>query len=202
MSSGYIEFEELMPIVVQYLFNEGVQEETFNKNRAIYFIRHAYIEFIKRSHLIRRTIVINGQKNVQEYPIFENDEYIVNKIYSVETERCCYDLGDFCQCNCCPCTYHYQDGMVNLCPAPDCDEDIELCVSLFPNAKECKMEEWIFERYKHEIAMGAVASLVSKKASAPFEAEYDAGIHRGSGEAAKSWSKNRKKGRKVKWQRR
>jgi hypothetical protein len=199
---NYVDFEALMPTVLQQLFNEGVDESSFNKNRALYAIRSAYIEFVKKANLIRRTITLTGQANVNEYPLYKIDEQVIKKIYSVVVGDQCYDPGQFCVCNCCKNHYNYQDGFLSLCSAPECDGiSIEVCASVFPSSVECKMEERIYELYGYEIASGAVYNLLSKAVSAPAQAIYDAGIHRASSEAAKSWSRTVYK-KKQRWVRR
>lgn len=201
--SGYVDFDALIQDLMLILVREGVDESSFNKNRALYAIKRAYIEFVKRSNLIRRTYLVDGQANVNEYPLFKQDGYVIQKIYSVSLGCECYSPAKFCVCNCCPYTYNYQDGLLNLCPAPDCDgRDIEVCASVFPDSKECQMEERIYELYGYEIASGAAHGLLSKQASIPYQIEFEHGIGRASSEAARSWSRGTQGGKRTRWVRR
>lgn len=198
-----ISFESLIPDVLQSLFNEGVDESSFNKNRAMYALRRSYRDFVRKTHLLRRTWIIEGQANVAEYDLYKYDDEAVVKIYSVNVDGCCYKPGSICACNCCPGTFHYDGTVLTLCPAPQCDgADIEVCVSVVPLSTVCEMEERIAELYREAIVSGAVHSLLSKKASGPYQVEYDAGVAKGARESARQWSTGRNTGKRTRWVRR
>ena len=198
-----ISFDQLMPDVLQSLFNEGIDEESFNKNRAMHAIRRAYRDFIRKTHLFKRTWVIDSQANVNEYELFQFDDEVVVKIYSVKVDGCCYNPGKICACNCCHKTFNYDGNILNICPAPECDgQEIEVCVSVVPSMAVCEMEDRVAELYGENIVSGAVHNLLSKKASGSYQVQYDAGVAKGGREAARQWSTGKGIGGRTKWIRR
>lgn len=196
-------FSELIPEVLQGLYSEGVDESSFNKNRAEYSIRRAYREFIRQTRMVRRTWVFDTQANVSEYPLYTYDGEIATKIYSVTVNGCCYVPGKICGCGCCPGTYYYDGHTLHLCPPPECDgEDIEVCVSVIPESSVCEMDDRIYEMYGEAIVSGAIHYLLSKKVSAPYQVQFDAGVARGARDAARQWSTGRNTGQRKRWVRR
>lgn len=197
-------FSELIPDVLQGLFNEGVEESSFNKNRAEYAIRRSYRDFLKKTHMFKRTWVQDGQAHVGEYDLFEFDNELLVKIYNVTVDGVCYTPAKkICSCNCCKNTYHYDGSMLHICPAPECDGvDIEACVTVMPPADVCEMDDRIYQMYGEAIVSGAIHLLLSKKISAPYQVEYDSGVTSGTREAARQWSTGRNAGNNTKYVRR
>lgn len=204
----YVGYERLLPDVVQVLINEGVEEESFNRNRALYAIQQAYREFVKDTHVLRRTIELPTQYGVSEYHLFKHDGHIISKIYNVALEKpcdewVCLKLAKICSCNCCDDTYSYQDGFLNLCPSPECDGmKMELCVSLFPESSACLMDERVFELYREYIVHGAVARLLSASQARIFREYFTIGKDIAEADAAAQWSRRGVVPRRTKWQRR
>lgn len=197
-----IEYERLMPDVLQAIYNEGVEESSFNKNRALYAIRKSYETFLRRSRVLRRTYSLYGQAGVHEYPLFKKDGEVINKIYSVVVDGCCYEKGDLCSCNCCGNKYSYGNGVLCLCSAPECDgAEIEVCAAVHPVSGDCKMDEFVYEHYKDAIASGAIHNLLAKKISAAYQVEFDEGVSEARSQAAAMWAEP-KKGRRAVWVRR
>lgn len=197
------QYEDLLHTVLQKLAAEGIEESSFNRTRALHAIRDSYIFFLQRSHILRRRFVIDSQAGVNEYPLFKHDGEVIAKIFSITFDHCCYAKAKSCACNCCPCTYAYHAGVLTLCPAPKCDhEPIEICASVFPDADACEMDEFVFEHYRYQIASGAAHLLLSKKNSAPYQVEYDAGITAASIQAAEMHSVERTNSKRTKWVRR
>jgi len=180
---------------VQALINEGVEEDSFNKNRALYAIQQSYREFVKDTHVLRRTINIPTQYGVSEYHLFKYDGHVISKIYNVSLEKpcdewVCLKLASICACGCCGDTYSYQDGFLGLCPPPECDGmEMELCVSLFPESSSCLMDERVFELYREYIVHGAIARLLPASQARLFREYYTIGKDTAEADAAAQWSR-------------
>ncbi len=196
-------FDDLIPDVLQSLFNEGVDEASFNKNRAVYAIRKAYRDFARRTHVFKRTWLFTGQAGVGEYPLYEFENEIVSKIYSVKVNGECYKPAKICSCNCCSNTYHYDGTSLHICPAPECDgAEVEICISVVPTRSACDMDDRVAQLYGQDISSGAVHNLLSKKVSGAYQVEYDAGVAKGAREAARQWAAGARKTKKRTWIRR
>lgn len=204
----YINYDALLPDVVQGLLNEGVEEASFNKNRALYAIQQSYRNLVNKSHSMRRVISIPTQAGVSEYHLFKYDGHVITKIYNVDVEYpcdvwMCHKKGSICSCNCCDGTFGYNDGFVSICPAPDCDGmSMELCVSLAPESGDCQMDERIYELYRDYIVAGAISRLLSKRDGRPYLEEYTIGIDEAESDASAQWSKRFSDKRRSKWFRR
>ena len=204
----YVEYDRLLPDVVQLLLNEGVEEESFNKNRALYAIQQAYKEFVRDTHVLRRTIEIPTQSNVSEYRLFKHDDHIISKIYNIDLEKpcdewVCLKLAKICGCGCCHNTYSYQEGFIGLCPPPTCDGlKMEICVSVFPDSAACLMDERIYEFYKDYIVKGAVSKLLPAQRGRPYEIDFTIGKDIAESDAASQWSRRKSQPRRRTWDRR
>jgi len=223
----YVEYEKLLPDVVQVLINEGVEEQSFNKNRAIYAIQQAYREFVKDTHVLRRVICIPLQSCVSEYHLFKYDGHVISKIYSICCEQECdrwqtYDLEKICsphrdtlnsgsptnrshyggsdyRDN----TYTYNDGFINICPAPSCDGlSLEACVSVFPEASSCLMDERVYELYREYLVHGAVARMLPQQQARAFREYFTIGKDEAESDASAQWARRTSNSRRQGWHRR
>lgn len=201
----YVEYDKLLPDVVQSLINEGVEEKSFNRNRAIYAIQQSYKEFVKDTHVLRRIIEVPTQSCVDEYHLFKYDGHVISKIYNVSVEEeCdywkCYELVKVCSCYSPHYTYSYNDGFINICPAPKCDGlKMSLCVSVFPETDSCLMDERIYELYREYIVHGAVARLLPAAQARIFRQYFTIGKDQAESDAAAQWAKRTPRNRRQQW---
>lgn len=204
----YVDYDKLLPDVVQILFSEGIEDESFNKNRAIYAIRNAYKEFVRDTHILRRDIVIPTQSCVQDYSLMKYDGHIITKIYSVEVEHqdheiYVYKKADLCGFHDCYHTYEYDGRFMKIHPEPECDgREIRICVSMMPSSDICLMDERIYELYGEYIAEGAAATLLSAENGVRYRRYYTIGKDIAQADAAEQWSRRDIKDKRLKWRRR
>ena len=126
------------------------------------YVRTAAAEFAKRSTALRKTVEIDAQAGVTEYPICEDCELIV-KVISVEVggRRLLPDPGR--PCSCAQGVFWFEDCCLRLGWTPTVDEKgaISVRVAVAPRADACEIDrEFFHDLHRQAIIDGALSRIL------------------------------------------
>lgn len=159
------------------------------------YVRQAIIDLCERSQILRRTVTLDVQCGVEDYPIeVDEDERIVSiQRICVGNQECMRPtvlrVTEPCDTGC---TLHSHTiwfvppDTLNIRPAPiqDRHNAIKVVVAVAPTRDACTADSVFYERYHETVINGALARLYLAKTTPWFEpnlaqyhkALYDQGV--------------------------
>lgn len=152
------------------------------------YVREAAIELCVRSQILVRTVVIDYQAGVTDYPLeTDNCEQIISLQCVYQDGRICGGVREWTTHT--PGTKGVRDhghyiwyvppDMLRITPAPSVDrpEAVEVHVAVAPTRDSCEVDALLYERYHEGVLNGALARLYAAKMT-PWHDKQLAEYHR------------------------
>lgn len=126
------------------------------------YVRNAAIDLARRSQAYRRTLWIDAQKDVVDYPIDDGCDVFLSAIYvELDGQRAYPAPGR--PCSCAGRLFQIDDGMIHISWAPDEDQDDAIMVraAFTPGRDACDLDrDFFYDRYKQVVVDGALAQIL------------------------------------------
>lgn len=161
-----VDFDQLIADVAVYVTTESGETDV-SDNRIRAAIRDTYLEFVGETNLIREWILINAQKGVGDYPIYNYmpDGYHFRELYQVNVGGCPYEVttnlangrnGNTHE------TYWIDSAdWLHIYPCPPCDDiEIKCFVSVDVDMDACTMDGRTYRKWRTALIDGVLSRLL------------------------------------------
>ena len=154
----FIEQVECVEVPESCLAELQIIDEDIPGDMLTYAMRKAYREFVKRSLVQVRTIILNAQCGVDEYPLDLpcDEELVAWQMQHKDPHR-----QEMCLTECGRHRVYWDVSThhVKVHPVPDCEGPIRLKVATAPSINTCLVDKRLFDRHFDDLLLGAKAYL-------------------------------------------
>lgn len=171
-AGGTVPLEEFLPYVVP--FANGVPDEV-----AAHSVRLAAIEFAQVTLMQKRSVIIDAQEGVHDYPFEIDDSYETITVDDVCYRERSLNPLRYEQCSPNACGYTFtKPNLLMVYPAPQKDGPrcIKVTVSVQMGQDTCFIDRTIYANHAEDLANGALARLLRMQGASWFNLQL-AGVH-------------------------
>lgn len=132
------------------------------EDMATAYVRQAAIDFCQRSSLLRRTALIDLQRNVSSYPVWPEPCETVVRVNDVCIDGCRYrGARNTCCFDHCGARFIIDEGLLRISGPPDIDrpQALEVRFAAAPARDACEVDAVLFDDWQEAIEDGALARL-------------------------------------------